>query len=237
MRRGVLLAAFLALTLPAAGAAQEGGAGERAAPAVPGLPGGVPVVLLPVQSAAPLPSGAWPAGAESRSALLERMNAELDYAFRELGSEAGDWHVPAEVVERARRNPTLDLEPRRLAVQVLAGRSEGDRVPAPLHGQLRRVAALFGARYLFLPLGLGWKAGDDVPGAGEAEAAPPDSAGGPGGREPRTTGRAALELALVDIRRGLVIWRDTVHGAAAPRDSPALLATLAARLAEGAVAR
>lgn len=193
------------------------------------------MVLLPVQSAAPLPSGAWPAGASSRAALVERMNAELEYAFGELGPDAGDWHTPEETVERARRNPTLNVEPRRLSAQVLAGRAEGDRIPAPLHGQLRRIGALFGARYLLLPLGLGWEPGEAGPNGAAGDTTRRDSARGPGGRDGRTTGRAALELALVDIRSGVLMWRGTVHGAAAPRDSPALLATLAARLAEGAV--
>lgn len=190
-----------------------------------------------MQRAAPLPSGAWPAGAGSRGALLERMNAEIEFAFGEVGPDAGDWHTPAEVADRARRNPTLDIEPRRLAVRVLDGRAKGDRIPAPLHGQLRRIGALFGARYLFVPLRLRWTPGGDGAGAGEGRPAPPDSARGPGGPEARTTGRAALELALVDIRSGVLMWRGTLHGASAPRDSPALLATLAARLAEGAVQR
>lgn len=191
------------------------------------------MVLLPVQSAAPLPSGGWPGGAASREALLERANAELEFAFGERGSGAGDWHTPEEVAERARRNPSLDVEPRRLSSRLLAGSSAGDRIPAPLHGQLRRIAALFGARHLFLPLRLSWEPGPGEGDGNEAEGPPPDSGRGPGGREPRTRGRAALDLVLVDVRRGAVMWRGTVHGAPGPRDSPALLATLAARLAKG----
>lgn len=229
MRRGVLLAPVLALTLTAAAAGQERGAG------VPALPSGVPAVLLPVQSAAPLPSGAWPAGAASRDDLLERVNAELEFAFAEEGADASAWHTPAEVEERAARNPSLGVEPGQLAVEVLAGRGGGERVPAPLHGQLRKLGALFGARYLMLPLGLGWTAAGTGPEGAEPDSTPPDSAGGPGGPDRRTTGRAALELALVDIRSGEVMWRGTLHGRPAPRDSRALLATLAERLVEGVV--
>lgn len=202
---------------------------------MPSLPGGVPVVLLPVQSAVPLPSGAWPAGASSREALLEQANAEIQFAFEELGPGAADWHTPQEIVDLAARNPTLNVEPRRVAASLLQSTVKGDRIPAPLHGQLRRISALFDTRYMMIPLTLGWEA-DSTATAGDSTPEP-DSAAGPGGPEARTTGRAALDMALVDIRRGLVMWRGTLYGDRAPRDSPALLATLAARLAEGAAPR
>ena len=226
--RGVLLAALLALTVPSVARAQAEG------DAVPRLPGGVSVVLLPVQAAVPLPSGAWPAGASSREGLLEQANAELQFAFDELGESAGDWHAPAEVVDLAARNPTLDVEPRRLAGSLLRASSEGDRIPAPLHGQLRRVSALFDARYMMVPLTLGWEP-DTTAAGGRDTAAAPDSTAGPAAPEGRTTGRAVLDLAMVDIRRGVVLWRGTLHSDPASRDSPAMLATLAARLARGVV--
>lgn len=211
---------------------------------MPRLPGGVPVVLLPLQSAVPLPSGAWPAGAASRRALLEQANAEIQFAFEELGPEAADWHTPQEIVDLAERNPTLDVEPQRVAASLLRGTTRGDRVPSPLHGQLRRISALFDTRYMMIPLSLGYEVGPAT-GASDADtssaphtppdtAPPPDSSPGPAAPEERSTGRAALDLALVDIRRGVVMWRGTLYGEPAPRDSPALLATLAARLAEGA---
>lgn len=215
--------------MPVAARAQGGVGG------VPSLPGGVPVVLLPVQSAVPLPSGAWPAGASSRGALLEQVNAEIQFAFDELGPGAAEWHTPQEIVDLAARNPTLNVEPRRVAASLLQSTVKGDRIPAPLHGQLRRISSLFDTRYMMIPLTLGWEA-DSTATAGDSTPSP-DSAAGPGGPEARTTGRAALDMALVDIRRGLVMWRGTLHGERAPRDSPALLATLAARLAEGAAPR
>lgn len=213
----------MALSLPGLARGQEAGG-------VPALPGGVSAVLLPVQAAVPLPSGGWPAGAGSRQELLERMNAELQYALEARGPDAGDWHPPAEVVERTGRNPALDVEPTRLAASLLGRVTRGDRIPAPLHGQLRRIAALFGARHLLVPTRVGYRSSDAGDGAA-ADSAPADTAGGPGGPEPRTTGRAVLDLALVDIRRGVLLWRGTVRGEEADRDSPALLATLAARLA------
>lgn len=213
--------------MPSAVRAQQGAGG------VPSLPGGVPVVLLPVQSAAPLPSGAWPAGASSRRALLEQVNAEIQFAFEELGPGAADWHTPQEIVDLAARNPTLGVEPRRVAASLLQGTVKGDRVPAPLHGQLRRISALFDTRYMLVPLTLGWEPDSTAASAGDTTPSP-DSATGPGGAEAGTRGRAALDMALVDIRRGLVMWRGTLYGGRATRDSPALLATLAARLAEGA---
>lgn len=163
------------------------------------------------------------------------MDAELEFAFEEVGPGAGEWHTPGEVEERARRNPTLNVEPRRLSSQLLGGRGRGERIPAPLHGQLRKIGALFGARHLLVPLALGWEPRNAGSDEAAGDSARPDAAREPGRREGRTTGRAALELALVDIRRGVLMWRGTVHGAPAPPDSPGLLATLAARLAEGAV--
>lgn len=225
---------MLALSIPGAGApAQEAG------DAVPRLPGGVPVVLLPVQSAVPLPSGAWPAGAGSREALLAQANAELQFALDEQGPGAGDWHGPEEIVDLAARNPTLNVEPRRMAASLLAGTAEEDRIPAPLHGQLRRVSALFDSRYVLVPVTLGWEPDTTASAAGPDTGAAPDTtapgaAPGPGEGEGRTTGRVALEMVMVDIRRGVVLWRGTVYGDPAPRDSPALLATLASRLAESA---
>ncbi len=225
--RGVLLGFFLAVAVPAAVPAQQEAVG------VPSLPGGVPVVMLPVQSAVPLPSGAWPAGASSRRALLEQANAEIHFAFEELGTGADDWHTPREIVDLAARNPTLNVEPRSVAASLLQGAAKGDRVPAPLHGQLRRISALFDTRYMMIPLALGWDPDSTTASTGDT-AASADSAAGPGASEARTTGRAALDMALVDIRRGLVMWRGTLYGERAARDSPAILATLAARLAEGA---
>ncbi len=197
-------------------------------------------MLLPVQSAVPLPSGAWPAGAGSREALLAQANAELQFALDEQGPGADDWHGPEEIVDLAARNPTLDVEPRRMAASLLAGTSEGDRIPAPLHGQLRRVSALFDSRYVLVPVTLGWEPDTTASAAGPDTGAAPDTAAPGAAAEPgegdgRGTGRAVLEMVMVDIRRGAVLWRGTLYGDSAPRDSPALLATLASRLAEGAV--
>lgn len=214
------------MALPAVGQAQGGGR-------VPALPSGVPAVLLPVQSATPLPSGAWPGGAESRRAVVEQLNAELQFAFDALGPAADDWTTPGEVVEMAGRNPTLNVEPRRLAGSLLGGVSKGDRIPSPLHGQLRRISALFDSRYLMLPLRVGWEAVPDSARAGSDSVAT-DSAGGAAAGD-RGDGRAVLDLALVDIRRGVLLWRGAVHGEPGSPDSPEILATLAARLAEGAV--
>lgn len=225
---GLAAAAVLLAAGPGTAAAQEG----RGAAGIPRIPAGVAGVLLPVQDAASLPDGSWPAGAGSRGEVLEAMNAELQFALSEEEDAAG-WTPPLSAVAGARRNPSLGADPAGVAADGLAGLEAGERVPEPLHGQLRRTAALFGARYVLLPVRLRVRdaeGGRDVRGK-EGEGEPPggEGAAGPTSRE---YGRAELELALVDVRRGAMLWSGELSGEERKVHSPAVLATLAARVAD-----
>lgn len=217
-RRGgaVVLAAGLLFAAAGAGRAQEK---ER----VPRIPSGVSLVVTPVQSVAPLPSGSWPGGADTRREALAAVNSEMDFAISEEPL-ARRWTPPAEVVEQVGRNPLLDVDPRHLAYRGLLAERDEPRLYEPLHGQVRKLSALLDARLVAVPLRL-WYAPADTAAAGEA-------GGDAGGRDRPAeasggAGRAVLRVAVVDARSGRVLWKGTIVGDPAPGGSSAALATLA----------
>lgn len=245
---GVLAAVWL-MAAPRVGTAQD----EE--DVVPVIPAGVPVVVLPVQSAQPLPDGSWPGGAGSQTEVLETLAAELGFAF---GEERGtrSWVSPAAVVDRARRNPALQVDPSQVAFRGLLRKpDERDQLYEPLHGQVRRVAALFGARLVVLPMAVWYRppepdsasggagravaspaeradtaAASDTPateGAGKAKGSDPSPGAARGAAAP---GRAVMLLALIDVRRSRVLWHGTIEGDPGEPGSPALLTTLALRV-------
>ncbi|WP_419942582.1 hypothetical protein [Candidatus Palauibacter sp.] len=177
---------------------------------VPTLPNGVPVVVFPVQSAVPPAEGGWVGDTGSGRRAIDLLNAELAFAF---GEEAGarGWALGPAVEARLARNPTIGVDPRRLAYHGLL-RDPGRRrqLYEPLHTQLRQVASLFDARLVVLPLSVWYRRADGAPDAG----------------------RAVLLLAVIDVRRSAVLWHGTIEGRAADAASPAALTTLALRVAD-----
>lgn len=203
------------------------GMAQKAEEAGPVLPAGVAVVVLPVQSVRPTAGGAWLGGNLSSSSTLEALSAELTFAFAEERG-AKKWAMPGQVVDRASRNPLVGVDPNRLAYQGLLGKPDtSDQLYEPLHGQLRKLAALFGTRFVVLPLAVWYRS--------EPVSEPVDSvaslAGGPQAEAPKPKGRGVLLLALVDVRRSAVMWHGTIEGDLADLKSSALLATLAQRVA------
>lgn len=181
------------------------------------------MAVLPVQAVTPLPSGAWPGGATSRADARSRMDGEMTFALSE-SEAASRWTGPQDLVRMLERNPTVDTDPRQLAVRSLAGLEPGeDRIAEPLHSQLRRISALAGTRLVLVPLSLEWRAAAEADEPGADDAVPEGGSGG-------TDGRAALRLALVDTRAGLLLWRGELTGQPSPPDSSAALATLASGL-------
>ena len=87
-----------------------------------------------------------------RHALLDSANTALDSALRRDGREV-TWMGLEEQRRAARRNPTLGLDPDRLATVELFPPGL-ERVPDPLFGRLRQFAALTGARYAVVPAGV-----------------------------------------------------------------------------------
>jgi len=148
------------------------------------------------------------------------MDAELEFALADRRG-AENWALPSALRRRVGRNPILDVNPDRLAYQGLIKRPDArDQIYEPLHGQLRTLAALFGTRFLMLPLRLQV---ESIPlqGDSESEMCGEDA-------EPQ---RALLLMALIDIRRSAVIWHGSVPGGHVCPESGALLASLAAVIA------
>lgn len=187
------------------------------------FPFGTPVVVLPVQSVEPSPGGAWPAHAATGEEALRAMDAELEFALADRRG-ADNWALPSALRRRVDRNPVLDVNPDRLAYQGLIERPDArDQIYEPLHGELRTLAALFGTRFLMLPLRLRV---ETVP-VEESE----DRADLAACAEAADRQRATLLVALIDIRRSAVIWHGSVPGAAVCPDSGGVLASLATVIA------
>lgn len=197
---------------PASVAAQE---------TVPRFPFGVPAVVLPVQSSLPTSGGAWPGRAASEEGAVRAMDAELEFALRERRG-AEEWALPSDLRRSVRRNPMLRVNPDRVAYQgLLKAPDRRDQLYEPLHGELRALAALYGTRFVVLPLRL-----RVVPVAADSlDAADTACAAG------AVPVQAELLLALIDIRRSAVLWHGSVQGEAGCPDSGALLAGLAAQVA------
>jgi hypothetical protein len=198
---------------PVAASAQDG---------VASLAVGVPVSVLPLQGARPVPSGAWPGGARSLQDLVDAFDAEVDFALSENRGTA-QWIGPGAAVRRARRNPLLGVDPERLAYEGLDRSKDKDlkeTLYEPLHSQLRSLSALLGTRIVALPLRLVYVPADS---AGPAGGAAADSTG-------PALGHADLRVALIDTRAGQVMWRGWIPGPPSAADAPGLLAELAGRL-------
>lgn len=185
---------------------------------------GVPLLVLPVQSVSPAPSGMMPGGAASHGEARSRATAELSFAVTESeGTES--WIGPSKIAEQAENNPLLDADPVRLPVTGLDRVEVGKgRVPDPLHGQLRGLAALTGARLVLIPTRLTYEA------AADSSSGAPEEDGEDASPRIPPPGRATFHVTLLDTRAGRVLWRGEVHGSAAPAESSAAVATAAANL-------
>ncbi len=182
---------------------------------VPTIPQGVPAVLLPVQATRPTAGGAWVGGVATEREVIGLLNAELQFAF---GEEEGarTWALPPDVVARLERNPTIKVDPQRLAYHGLL--REPDRhaqIYEPLHSQLRQIAALFDARVVVLPLLVTYR------GPNEEERAAAEAAGRP------ALGRAVMLTAVIDVRRSAVMWHGLIEGDAGEATARTTLTTLA----------
>ncbi len=189
---------------------------------------GVPVTVLPLQSARPTLSGAWPGGAASLQGVVESFDAEVDFALSENRNTA-EWKGPGKVVAQTRRNPLLKVDPERLAYEGLDGKEDQkfkEPIYEPLHGQLRSLSALLDTRVVALPLRLVYAPADSGTGARD-----PATTGGPGaGGVSAGPGHAQVRVAVIDTRSGQVLWRGWIAGPPAAPDSPGLMAGLAGRL-------
>jgi hypothetical protein len=105
----------------------------------------------------------------------------------------------------ARRNPTLGLEPDQFATEYLLGATV-DRVPDPLWGQIRELAAITGARFAVAPAAV-------------------RIAGAAG------TFAASYVVVVADVRTGTVMFRSRAAGPPEPTPEAALAAAAATVIA------
>ena len=205
---------------------------------IPRFPFGTPVVFVPVQSVQPLEEGGWPGGAAGEEDALRAMDAELEFVLAE--SRGGsDWALPSTVIRRVDRNPILRIDPTRLAYQGLLQKPvKRKQIYEPLHSELRSLSALFDTRYVILPIALFVEL--DPPELEDEDARPdPADAGAPespaqGPADSATTQdkyRAHLLLAMIDIRMSSIVWWGEIVSDLGAEDSPALLASLAEKVA------
>lgn len=150
--------------------------------------------LVAGDSAHPLPDVAL-----RKTALLAATNAALDTALRRDGREV-TWLGLEEQRRAARRNPTLGIEPEHFATQYLFD-PRVMQIPDPLWAQLRALAAVSSARYVFVPAAV-------------------KISGEPGAFT------AAIIMVLADARSGRVMVRTRAQGPVAATPEAAL--TLAA---------
>jgi hypothetical protein len=87
-----------------------------------------------------------------RTALLNSANVLLDSAMRRDGREV-NWMGLEEQRRAARRNPTLGIDPDRLATSYMIG-GHVEKIPDPLFAQVRSLAAVTNARFAVFPAGV-----------------------------------------------------------------------------------
>lgn len=124
---------------------------------------------------------------------LRRADSLLAEALTRRAPEV-NWVLPPALRRLYRRAPGMLTDPDRMGQSVL--RSEGiDQVPGNLNASLRKLTAMTDGRLVLVPA---------------AVAFGPDSTG---------QLQAALSMALVDARRGTVVWRSRATGLGASPDA------------------
>jgi hypothetical protein len=172
-----------------------------------GLLGGQRVLLLPVHYA-PSVAGRPVGGAASASEATRRADAEIAFALAERGGTT-IWIGPDSIAAATARQPGIGVQVYALSADPLrrARIGRADRIGDPLHGEIRRLAALHDARYVVFPVELVYDAD----------------------REGR--GRVGLWTVLLDARTGFILWAQTLYAEPGPPDAAAAFAAVAAALA------
>jgi hypothetical protein len=218
-RRFRRIVAPLALALCAAGA-NAGCGGPKTPEANPRLANAParPLAGLAAQRVVVAPALAvregdvagWAARIPRLREFLGVLDDEIAAALAERGLGQA-WVFPDQLWRGHSRNPSLGVDPYRLATQPLRGvrLAVGDRIPEPLASQLRTLVAVHDARLVLLPVEVFF----DV-----------NRAAG--------SGRTALRLALVDARLAEIRWSGEVKAEQLGTEpNRAQLADVATRLA------
>jgi hypothetical protein len=169
------------------------------------------VVVVPALAVREGDPAGWAARIPRLREFLRVLDDEVAAALADRGLGQA-WVFPDQLWRGHSRNPSLGVDPYRLATQPLRGvrLAVGDRVPEPLASQLRALVAIHDARLVLVPVEVFF----DI-----------DRRGG--------TGRTALRLALVDARVAEIRWTGEVK-ARQPGTEPdrVQLTDLATRLAD-----
>lgn len=196
-------------------------AGQQAGPAVLERPlAGIMaqrIVVAPVPAVREGDPMGWAASIPRQREWLRALDAEIAHELGERGLGTA-WVFPADLVRAYERNSAMSPDPHRLASAPLRGltRLTGqERIPDPLGSQLRTLVAVHDGRFVLLPLEVAFEP------ANEGEAG----------------GRARLRLVLLDARSAEVRWLGEVRSDPSPALTPAVAASLAARMADLIVAR
>jgi hypothetical protein len=174
------------------------------------------VVVAPALAVREGDPAGWAARIPRLREFLRLLDDEIAVALADRGL-GQTWIFPDQLWRGHSRNPSVGVDPYRLATQPLRGArlAVGDRVPQPLASQLRTLVAIHDGRLVLLPVEVFF----DIDRSGQ-------------------TGRTALRLALVDARAGEIRWSGEVRaeqrGAEPDR---AQLAQVATRLANLVTAR
>ena len=168
------------------------------------------VVVVPALALREGDPAGWAARIPRLREFLRVLDDEIAAALADRGLGQA-WVFPDQLWRGHSRNPSLGVDPYRLATNPLRGArlASGDRVPEPLASQLRTLVAVHDSRIVLVPVEVFF----DI-----------DRTGG--------TGRTALRLALVDARTAEIRWSGEVK--AEQRGSEpdrAQLADVATRLA------
>lgn len=172
--------------------------------------GDQPIIVLPTRYLRAADSLGWAAQVRNERAWLTSVDDEIGFALRERGA-ATRWTLPADLARAARRNAAFAPDPSTIAAEGIRprGKKLAQRVPEPLISQLRSLIALREeVRYALVPVEVRFV---------------PAPAGG---------GVAVLNLVLVDVRRSEVLWALDVTSEPSADFSPALAASLGARVAD-----
>lgn len=168
------------------------------------------VVVVPALAVREGDPAGWAARIPRLREFLRVLDDEIAAALAERGLGQA-WVFPDQLWRGHSRNPSLGVDPYRLATQPLRGArlTIGDRIPEPLASQLRALVAVHDARLVLLPVEVFF----DI-----------DRAAG--------TGRTALRLALVDARLAEIRWSGEVRAQRAGMEPDrAQLTDVATRLA------
>jgi hypothetical protein len=168
------------------------------------------VVVVPALAVREGDPAGWAARIPRLREFLRVLDDEIAAALAERGLGQA-WVFPDQLWRGHSRNPSLGVDPYRLATQPLRGArlAIGDRIPEPVASQLRALVAVHDARLVLLPVEVFF----DI-----------DRAAG--------TGRTALRLALVDARLAEIRWSGEVRAQRAGMEPDrAQLADVATRLA------